>query len=151
VRTRGTLFALTGVQTVDIKDPCPSHEAKRVLLLEDDEVFKRLIKEFLEMNYFTVKAVSNGADGVRAVVKEDFDIIVCDMMMPKLPGDMFYTAIERMRPELCKRFIFITGHGGDMKIHNFIQKVRGTMLPKPFHMEDLLEAIAIVQVRNTGR
>jgi DNA-binding response OmpR family regulator len=128
----------------------PSH-TKRVLLLEDDELFKGIIKEFLESNFYDVVAVGNGTDGVRAVLKEDFDIVICDMMMPKLPGDMFYTAVERMRPHLCRRFIFITGHRGNQKVNDFIKLVKGTMLNKPFHMDDLLEAIACVQVRTAVR
>jgi CheY-like chemotaxis protein len=120
---------------------------QRVLVLEDDEMLKSVIKEYLEGNFYEVTAVSNGAEGVRAVLKQEFDVIVCDMMMPKLPGDMFYTAIERMRPHLCRRFIFITGHRGNPKINEFIKQVRGTMLAKPFRMDDLVEAIGFVQVK----
>jgi CheY-like chemotaxis protein len=124
---------------------------KRVLLLEDDEMLKNVIKEYLEGNFYQVSAVSNGAEGVRAVLKQEFDVIVCDMMMPKLPGDMFYTAIERMRPHLCRRFIFITGHRGNPKITDFIKQVRGTMLAKPFRMDDLIEAIAFLEVKAATR
>jgi len=124
---------------------------KRVLLLEDDEMLKNAIKEYLEGNYYEVIAVSNGAEGVRAVLKQEFDAIVCDMMMPKLPGDMFYTAIERMRPHLCKRFIFITGHRGNPKINDFIKQVKGAMLAKPFRMDDLIEALGFVQVKAANR
>ena len=124
---------------------------KRVLLLEDDEMLKNAVKEYLEVNFYDVVAVSNGAEGVRAVLKQEFDAIVCDMMMPKLPGDMFYTAIERMRPHLCRRFIFITGHRGNPKITEFIKQVKGSMLAKPFRMDDLIEAIALVQVKAASR
>jgi len=133
------------------KDIEPMNQNKRVLVLEDDETLKDVIKEFLESNFYEVVSVSNGAEGVRAVLKDNFDIVICDMMMPKLPGDMFYTAVERMRPELCRRFIFITGHGHNPKVNDFIQKVKGTMLAKPFHLDDLLEAVACVQVTNTRR
>ncbi len=114
-------------------------------------MFKGIIQDFLESNFYDVVAVNNGAEGVRAVLKDEFDIIICDMMMPKLPGDMFYVAVERMRPHLCRRFIFITGHRGNPKINDFIKKVRGTMLAKPFHMDDLLEAVAFVQVNGAMR
>ncbi|MGA3172709.1 MAG: response regulator [Chthoniobacteraceae bacterium] len=133
------------------KDAIPVTETKRVLLLEDDEMFKGIIKDFLDSNFYDVVAVNNGAEGVRAVMKDEFDVIICDMMMPKLPGDMFYTAIERMRPHLCRRFIFITGHRGNQKINDFINQVKGTMLTKPFHMDDLLEAVACVQVKGAVR
>jgi len=109
------------------------------------------MREFLESHFYEVIAVSNGAEGVRAVLKDEFDVIICDMMMPKLPGDMFYTAVERMRPHLCRRFIFITGHRGNQKINDFIKQVRGTMLAKPFRMDDLIEAIAFVQVKSSAR
>jgi CheY-like chemotaxis protein len=129
----------------------PRAKIKHVLLLEDDEMLKNVIKEYLEGNFYGVTAVSNGAEGVRAVLKQEFDVIVCDMMMPKLPGDMFYTAIERMRPHLCRRFIFITGHRGNPKINEFIKQVRGTMLAKPFRMDDLIQAIAFTQVKAATR
>ena len=136
---------------ITVKDIQPGVHTKRVLILEDDEMLQGIIKEFLESNFYDVVAVTNGAEGVRAVLKDEFEIIVCDMMMPKLPGDMFYTAVERMRPHLCKRFIFITGHRGNPKINGFIEQVKGTMLAKPFHMDDLLEAIAFVQVKSDIR
>ena len=120
---------------------------KRVLLLEDDSQFKSILTDFLAENSYEVVAVGNGAEGVREIMVSDFDAIVCDMMMPNLPGDMFYLAVERMRPHLCERFIFMTGHQGVDKFHRFIQKIEGTVLPKPFHVEDLLEMIGFVQVR----
>ena len=53
-------------------------QTKRVLLLEDDEMLLGAIKDFLETNYYSVVAVPNGAEGVRAVLKEDFDVVICD-------------------------------------------------------------------------
>jgi hypothetical protein len=60
---------------------------------------------------------------------------------------MFFRAVERMRPHMCDRFIFMTGHRGNPKVNEFIKAVNGTMLSKPFHVDDLLEMIAFVQVR----
>jgi DNA-binding response OmpR family regulator len=124
-------------------------QTKRILLLEDDDQFKEIIAEFLESNFYEVVAVRNGVEGVREVLKSDFEVIICDMMMPTLPGDMFYLAVERMRPHLCPRFIFITGLRGNPKVTEFIKKVNGTMLAKPFHVDDLLEMIGFVQVKTT--
>lgn len=120
-------------------------KTKRVLLLEDDEMLTTMIKGFLESNSYEVVAVNNGADGVRTLLKEDFDIIICDMIMPKLPGDMFYFAVKRTKPHLCHRFVFMTGYSGNFKIDGFIKEVNGTMLTKPFHMDELLKAVTSVQ------
>ncbi len=120
---------------------------KKILLVEDDPAFQEIMKEFLTEVGYEVVAVQNGVQGVHEVLASDFEVILCDMMMPTLPGDMFYRAVERMRPHLCQRFVFMTGHRGNPKVNDFIQTVRGTVLTKPFHIDDVLEMIAFVQVR----
>jgi CheY-like chemotaxis protein len=122
-------------------------EQKRILLLEDDAAFKEIMTDFLRENNCYVVAVQNGVEGVHEVLAGDFDVILCDMLMPTLPGDMFYRAVERMRPHLCDRFIFMTGYRGNSKVNEFIDAVRGTVLTKPFHVDDLLELIAFVELR----
>jgi len=121
----------------------------KVLLLEDDAAFKEIMTDFLQESGFEVMAVQNGVEGVHQVLASDFEVILCDMMMPTLPGDMFFRAVERMRPHLCDRFVFMTGHRGNPKVNEFINSVSGTVLTKPFHVDDLLEMIAFVRLRTT--
>lgn len=125
----------------------PHTETKKILLLEDDELVCKFIRTALEARSFDVTTVTNGADGVREVQSSDFDAIICDMMMPKLPGDMFYLAVERMKPHLCPRFIFITGYKDDAKITDFIKRVNGALLIKPFKMDELVEMISFIIIR----
>ena len=123
-------------------------DAKRkLLLLEDEPQFRELMRDFLTSQGFDVTAVQNGVEGVHEMLAKDFDVILCDMMMPTMPGDMFYRAVERMRPHLCDRFIFMSGHRGSAKVNEFVRAVNGTLLSKPFQVSDLLEMIAFVQVR----
>src|SRR5436190_24107310 len=96
---------------------------KKVLLLEDDPAFKEILTDFLGETGFKVVAVQNGVEGVHQVLASDFEVILCDMMMPTLPGDMFFRAVERMRPHLCDRFIFMTGHRNNSKVNDFIGNV----------------------------
>ncbi len=120
---------------------------KKVLLLEDDATFGEIMSDFLRESGFEVVAVSNGVEGVHRVLGSDFDLILCDMNMPTLPGDMFFRAVERMRPHLCERFVFMTGHRNNQKVNDFISSVDGTILMKPFHVDDLLEMVAFIEVR----
>ena len=136
------------LERVSPRETLMSEKAKRVLLLEDDSGFQEILQEFLKSHHFDVVAVQNGVDGVREIMASDFEVIICDMMMPSLPGDMFYLAVERMRPHLCKRFVFITGLRGNDKITEFINRVGGTMLAKPFHVDDLLELISFVEIKS---
>jgi DNA-binding response OmpR family regulator len=130
--------------------PTPAEAAsscRKVLLLEDDPAFKEIMSDFLTESGFEVVAVQNGVEGVHQVLASDFEVILCDMMMPTLPGDMFFRAVERMRPHLCDRFVFMTGHRGNAKVNEFIENVHGTILTKPFGVDDVLELIAFIQVR----
>ena len=124
-----------------------SPERKKILVLEDDEAFKEIMTFFLQEAGYEVVAVRNGVEGVHEVLAHDFEVILCDMLMPTLPGDMFYRAVERMRPHLCNRFIFMTGYRGNTKFNEFVDQVRGTVLIKPFPVDDLLEVLAFVELR----
>jgi DNA-binding response OmpR family regulator len=130
--------------TVDLEVDRGDLKLTRILVLEDDEIMRHLLVEYLESVPYEVTAVANGVDGLRRVVAENFDAIVCDMMMPKLSGDLFYLAVERTKPDHCGRFVFITAHGANEKIRYFIEKIGGSILPKPFHMEELRAAITYV-------
>src|SRR4051812_49088113 len=122
---------------------------KKVLLVDDDATFQEIMKDFLVESGYNVVAVHNGVEGVHEVLASDFEVILCDMLMPTLPGDMFYRAVERMRPHLCDRFVFMTGYHGNSKINQFIESVKGTVLLKPFQVDDLLDLFAFVQLRTT--
>ena len=120
---------------------------KKVLLLEDDPAFGEIMTDFLTESGFEAASVSNGVEGVHQVLAGDFEVILCDMMMPTLPGDMFFRAVERVRPHLCDRFVFMTGHRHNPKVNEFVESVDGTLLTKPFHVDDLLEMVAFIEVR----
>jgi len=121
---------------------------RKILVLEDDEAFRSFLKRLLVQEGFEVITVLNGVDGVHQVLAHDFDAILCDMVMPTLPGDMFYRAVERMRPHLCHRFIFMTGQYEQAKVKQFLANTGGTILLKPFQIDDLREMLAFVELRN---
>ena len=120
---------------------------RKALLLEDDATFREILQTYLAEQGMDVVPVQNGVEGVHEVLASDFDAIICDMQMPTLPGDMFYRAVERMRPHLCERFIFMTGYRGNTKVNDFVASVSGIILTKPFQMNDLDELLAFVELR----
>lgn len=129
-------------------EPAPgAPQPRRALILEDEASFQEVMQCFLGDNGFQVVAVQNGVEGVHEILASDFNVILCDMMMPTLPGDMFYRAVERMRPHLCDKFVFMTGYRGNSKVNDFIATTSGAVLHKPFHMDELLELIAFIELR----
>ncbi|PYJ59312.1 MAG: hypothetical protein DME24_13215 [Verrucomicrobia bacterium] len=121
-----------------------SGAVKRVLLVEDEPDLTVLLKDYLEGYFYRVTTVGNGVDGLKAIMDSDFDVVLCDVVMPQMPGDMFYRAVRRVQPQLCDRFIFITAHGEDPRVVEFLNHVSEMVLMKPFHLDDLLEMILLL-------
>src|SRR5882762_9319653 len=96
---------------------------KRILLVEDDSDLSILLKDYLEAYFYRVTAAANGVEALKAVMDSDYDVIICDMVMPKMPGDMFYYAVQRTKPHLCERFIFVTAHGESPRVQEFLNQV----------------------------
>ncbi len=114
-----------------------NREARQILVVEDDSELAGMLDYFLRSRGHQVTAVSNGVDGLRAVMAQDYDAILCDMVMPQMAGDMFYLAVRRVRPHLCERFIFVTAHQERPRVKEFLNQVREMVLRKPFNLDDL--------------
>jgi CheY-like chemotaxis protein len=137
-----------GEQRHDLENFARSSGMHKALILEDDANFAMIMRQYFEAWGFSVTLVQDGVDGVKRVIADDFSIILCDMLMPNLAGDMFYKAVERVKPYLCKRFIFMTGNHHDKKINDFIREVRGVIIWKPFQMHILHEAIQAIEKKH---
>jgi CheY-like chemotaxis protein len=126
----------------EVAEPAPR---RKILILDDDPTLVNLTRMMLEKNGYEVETVSDGVQGIKKILVSDYSVILCDMVMPNLAGDMFYMAVERVKPHLCKRFLFMTGQSGDRKIDEFIRKVRGLILWKPFQSHVLMESIQAIE------
>jgi DNA-binding response OmpR family regulator len=111
--------------------------AQRVLLLEDRDDFRETLRDHLVSRSFQVTSVPSGVEGLREIMKGTFDLIICDMMMPQVGGEMFYWAVTRVRPAAAQRFIFFTGHRNNPAIEFFFKRVKATVLIKPFSLKTL--------------
>jgi CheY-like chemotaxis protein len=113
-------------------------EGQRILVVEDDSELAGLLDYYLRGHGYQVTCVSNGVEALRSVMENDYDAVLCDMVMPRMPGDMFFMAVRRVRPHLCDRFIFLTAHQESSRIKEFLTQMSGAVLRKPFHLEDLM-------------
>jgi len=114
---------------------------RRVLLLEDRGDYRNVLREYLISRSYQVTSVSSGTEGLREIMKARFDVIICDMMMPKMGGEMFYWAVTRVRPAARESFIFFTGHKNDPATEFFFKRVKARVLFKPFMLATLDSAI----------
>lgn len=123
-------------------------DIKSILLLDDDRELADTLKELLEHHNFVVTTVGDGAEGLREVMQMDFDVIVCDLLMPGIPGDMFYLAIQKVKPHMADRFLFITGHRGDPKVDGFLKSMDAAVIFKPVLADELVRMITFVLNRS---
>lgn len=132
-------------KTHSLEDVAGAPTAKRILIVDDDPALADITAQLLREHGYEVETTTDGVQGIKMVMASDFTVILCDMVMPNLAGDMFYAAVERVKPHLARRFLFMTGHRGDRKIDEFVRKVRGLILFKPFQTHILLESIKVIE------
>src|SRR5204863_460708 len=99
---------------------------------------------------FDVICVKNAVEGLREIMVMDFDVIICDTMMPHLPGSMFYFAVERVKPWMCSRFLFLMGENTDARTHSFVRRTGALTVWKPFEMHVMFETINLV-IKKAGQ
>lgn len=124
------------MSTVVDRQPVP--RKKCVLIVDDDLELSAIYRHLLETFNYEVRTAANGAEALTQLLRRDVDAIICDLRMSELEGDLFYNALERAKPHLCNRFIFLTGVADDPKYHSFLSQVKSPVLHKPVHPEQLL-------------
>jgi hypothetical protein len=60
---------------------------------------------------------------------------------------MFYLAVQKTKPHLSKRFIFITGHSNNPRVAEFLERIDGLAVFKPVPAEELVRMISLVLQR----
>ena len=89
---------------------------KSILIIEDEEPFRRTLAERLLMEGFCVRTAADGTEGLRQVEAELPDLILCDIMMPGTDG---YTVLETLRAEertASIPFIFLSAKGDPSQV-----------------------------------
>ncbi|MEQ2007650.1 MAG: response regulator [Limisphaerales bacterium] len=120
---------------------------RSVMVVDDDVELAMMYKELLGSQGYIVSTAPNGVEALKIIMRHDVDAIICDMMMPHMPGDMFYMAVERVKPHLCARFIFVTSYEGNPKIEAFFKKVNGIVLYKPTTLGKLMGTLNLLNQR----
>jgi two-component system response regulator ResD len=114
---------------------------KSLLLVDDDEQLASALEWILADENFLVDTARDGEEALLKVTANEYDAVVCDLMMPRLRGDEFYLKARGIRPELSDRFIFITGFSADLSIKEFLTTNKANYLLKPFPIQGLINGV----------
>jgi signal transduction histidine kinase len=118
----------------------PKANAIRVLVAEDEVVLRRLLQEILRSRFgCDVEIATNGVEAMAAIEHGTFDLVLADIRMPEMSGTELYLRLRDMRPELARRFVFVTGHPGENALAAEIAKWNVPVIAKPFTLARLAE------------
>ncbi|MCS7004131.1 MAG: response regulator transcription factor [Cytophagales bacterium] len=119
----------------------------KILLVEDDPNLGQVLSEYLEIKGYVVVLCKDGETGLKAFKKEQFDLLICDVMMPKMDG---YTLVEEVRLLNADiPIIFVTAKSmKEDAIHGF-RVGADDYVTKPFSMEELLMRIKAILKRSS--
>jgi len=125
-------------------------EHKHVLLIDDNQLLASRIRSTLKFlvktHEFVVTTVATGVEAVRAIMAFDFDLVICDMMMPHMAGDMFYLAVQRIKPQMIPRLLFVS-EPDSTEINTYLKSINAQMVQKPVEAKELERAITAVLSR----
>jgi signal transduction histidine kinase len=113
---------------------------RKVLVVEDEPALATAVAEALADAGFSVDRAADGEEGLTRAIEGRYDLIVCDLKMPRLDGMQFYRAIAAAAPELARRVIFVTGAVAGTEAERFFEETGCRWLAKPFRLGDLLRA-----------
>ena len=109
-----------------------------VLVVEDEPALAAAVSEALSDAGFVVDRAGDGEEALRRVASKVYDLIVCDLKMPKVDGIGFYKRLAADHPASAQRVIFVTGDVAGTDAENFLQESGCRWLAKPFRLGDLL-------------
>ena len=117
---------------------------KHILVVDDDIELALTWQALLQVHDYRASTAANGAQALKLVMNSDVDAILCDLSMPELAGDLFYIEVGRARPQLLRRFIFVTGNAENPLYETFLKSVKAPVLSKPISFDRLLEKLKAV-------
>jgi signal transduction histidine kinase/BarA-like signal transduction histidine kinase len=113
---------------------------KRVLVVEDEPALASAVSDSLTDAGFVVDRAGDGEEALARVAERPYDLVICDLKMPRVDGMGFYRAIAATTPALAARLIFVTGDVVGTEAERFLEESGCRWLAKPFRLGDLLRA-----------
>jgi DNA-binding NtrC family response regulator len=113
----------------------------KILVIDDERPIRRTLCEILEFEKFEVDQAENGEQGLKMIQENEYDVILCDIKMPKMDGMEVLEKVKKL--DHNPTIVMISGHGTIDTAVDALKKGAFDYLPKPTDLNRLL-----VTVRN---
>ncbi len=113
----------------------------KILIIEDEEPIRRVLVRILneEDSKFEIHEASDGKKGLDSISKESFDLVLCDIKMPKIDGMELLQRTRKQNPSLP--FIMLTGHGNIETAVESMKLGAYDFIPKPPDLNRLITSV----------
>jgi DNA-binding response OmpR family regulator len=126
-----------------------SDKGFKILLVEDDDALRFIVKDNLEQHHFQVSAAEDGEIALRFFNEIEFDLVILDVMLPKIDGFQVAKTIRNKNEQIP--IIFLTARSMTEDKITGLTLGGDDYIPKPFSMEELLLKIKIFLKRSQAQ
>ena len=114
---------------------------RKALVVDDEESNAALVRRVLASAGYDVESTTLSRRALVMIERTAYDAVIADVKMPELSGQELYGRVCQIRPEMARRFIFITGDIDGQDTREFLDETRCSYFMKPFNLERLTAAV----------
>lgn len=118
--------------------PAPVASGSAVLVVEDEPALASAVADALTDAGYRVDRAGDGEEALERIAAKVFDLVVCDLKMPRMDGPAFYRILLQRKPALARHVLFVTGDVAGTEAERFLLESGCRWLLKPFRLNDLL-------------
>ncbi len=114
---------------------------KKILIVEDEAAIRRVLKRILEQmdKTYQIDEAEDGVEGIEKIKNNDYDLVLCDIKMPKKDGIEVLEESKKIKPETT--FVMISGHGDLDTAVNSMRKGAFDYISKPPDLNRLMTSV----------
>jgi signal transduction histidine kinase/CheY-like chemotaxis protein len=127
-----------------------SPSGHRILVVEDEPTVAQLIVDVLGEDGHQVEAVLDSQEGLEWLSQNIYDLVICDLRMPRIDGRAFHQALVRSGNPAQDRMMFVTGDTLSPRTLEFLERHQLPYLAKPFLVQELKSIVNRILERLAG-
>lgn len=127
------------VAPVTTRDAVPV--GTRALVVEDEVALGEAVADALRDAGFEVDRANDGEEAIERTQARAYDVIICDLKMPRVDGMAFFSHLASTAPALTKRVLFVTGDVAGTEAEQFLERSGCRWLAKPFRLRELVRVV----------
>jgi DNA-binding response OmpR family regulator len=118
----------------------PQSMTPSVLIVDDEISIRTAMRRYFARRGWKVSEAPDGVTAQRLLdptAGNDFDVVICDLRMPRFSGSDLHRWLQRNRPGAVERLVFSSGDVMSPEVAVFLERAQRPVLPKPFDLKEL--------------